>query len=189
MTAFSELLKKRRSVRRYQDRDVPLEIVREVIADCTYAPSANNQQPWGFVIVNDREYIKKASDESKKNLLARIGADPEGGVSRYEESLRDPAFNVFYNAPCLVIILGAKDSGNAKVDCSLAASYFMLSAASRGLGTCWIGLGSDIQDPKMLDELGITDDYQIVAPIILGYPEEIPPVPDRNAPRILKTLT
>ena len=189
MTTFSELLTTRRSIRRFQDRDVPLEIVHEVINDCTYAPSANNQQPWGFVIVNDRDYIKTISDESKRNLLARIKADPEGGASRYEQTLRDPAFNVFYNAPCLVIIMGAKDRGNATVDCSLAASYFMLSAASRGLGTCWIGLGSVIQDPKMLNELGITDDYQIVAPIILGYPEEIPPVPDRNPPQILRTLT
>lgn len=51
-----------------------------------------------------------------------------------------------YDAPCLIYIAGQKDSISLDVDCTLAASYFMFSAADRGLGTCWVDLGSVIKD-------------------------------------------
>jgi nitroreductase len=64
----------------------------------------------------------------------------------------------------------------------------MFSATSRGLGTCWIGLGSHIKDPQLLAEMGMTKDEGIVAPIIVGYPVGIPEASERHAPRIAKVL-
>jgi hypothetical protein len=57
------------------------------------------------------------------------------------------------------------------------------------VSTCWIDLGSHIYDPKLLEEIGLTDDLAIVAPIIIGYPKAIPPIPPRNEPVILKTIS
>ena len=185
---FGELLENRRSIRRYQDRPVPVHVVQELIRESTLAPSAGNGQPWKFVVVHGQEWIRKLSDESKKNILARIAANPEDYAKKYERMLSNESFNVFYNAPCLVMILGPSDLKNLYVDCALAASYFMMAAASRGLGTCWINLGAEIHDPKMRAELGIPDHCTIVAPIILGYPESIPPVPKRKEPEILKIV-
>ena len=65
----------------------------------------------------------------------------------------------------------------------------MFAAAAKGLGTCWIGLGSHIRDPELLGQLGIPEDLQIVAPLILGYPKNIPEPPARKAPEILKVIT
>ncbi|MCI5146378.1 MAG: hypothetical protein D3923_12825 [Candidatus Electrothrix sp. AR3] len=98
--------------------------------------------------------------------------------------LQNESFNVFYNAPCLVMILGPSHLKNLFVDCALAAGYFMMVASSRGLGTCWVNLGTEIHDPEMIRDLAIPDNCTIVAPIILGYPETIPPVPKRNEPKI-----
>ena len=185
---FDELLKNRRSVRKYKDTPVSIDVVREIIRESTLAPNAGNEQPWKFVIVNDKKTMKRISDESKRNILARIAADPEDYAKKYQAMLQNDSFNVFYNAPCLVMILGSSDLKNLHVDCALAAGYFMMGAASRGLGTCWVNLGAEIRDPKMLNELGIPDNTAIVAPIIVGYPEEIPPAPERNEPEILKII-
>jgi nitroreductase len=65
----------------------------------------------------------------------------------------------------------------------------MFSAASRGLGTCWIALGSYIRDPKTKALLGIPDGCQIVAPVIIGYPKEIPAAPQRHDPQILRVIS
>jgi nitroreductase len=60
----------------------------------------------------------------------------------------------------------------------------MLSAADRGLGTCWIDLGSVIRDKNLSAEIGLPDDHVIVATIILGYPKAVPARPPRNEPVI-----
>ncbi|MCP3944609.1 MAG: nitroreductase family protein [Desulfobacteraceae bacterium] len=185
---FAQMLESRRSIRNYKDKLVSLEIIKDMIKQSALSPSASNEQPWKFIIVNDKKMLKKISDESKKNILARIAGNPDDPTKGYEGMLQNESFNVFYNAPCLVIILGPSGLKNLYVDCALAASYFMMAATSRGLGTCWVNLGSQINDPKMIEELGIPDNCQIIAPIILGYPAKIPPVPRRKDPQILKII-
>ena len=96
---------------------------------------------------------------------------------------------MFYNAPCLIYIVGAKSVGSLDVDAALAASYIMFSAAARNLGTCWVALGANIRDPQLKGELGISDNHRIVAPIILGYPKVIPAATERHAPEILRVIT
>ena len=136
---FKTLLTNRRSIRDFQDRNVPLSVVKEIIQDTCLAPTASNRQPCRFVIIQDREWIKKLSTESKHNLLADLARNPEAPLKQYEAALRDEKFNVFYNAPCLVLVIGPRDVFSLDVDCGLTAAYFMFSAVSRGLGTCWIG--------------------------------------------------
>lgn len=188
MTSFFDLLKKRRSIRDYEEKDVPLDLVKEIIRESCLAPSSGNGQPWRFIIINNRDWIEKLSDESKKNILSFIEQNPDAPLKQYETVLRDKHFNVFYNAPCLVFIGGSKKTGSIQVDCALAACYFMFSAQARGLGTCWIGLGTNIQNPEIRKQIGMPEDYRIVAPIIIGYPRTIPDTPERMDPHILKTV-
>ena len=89
-------------------------------------------------------------------------------MKKYESTLRDKHFNVFYNAPCLVYIGGSERVRSLQVDCALAACYFMFLACERGLGTCWVGFGTSIQDPKVREQVGMPKDYRIVAPIVVG---------------------
>jgi nitroreductase len=189
MADFFELLGKRRSVRDYKDGAVSLNLVEEIIRDSCFAPSSGDGQPWRFIVVNNKEWIKKLSDESKRNSLFFIEANPDAPLKKYESALRNKDFNVFYNAPCLVFIGGAKDIRSLQVDCALAAGYFMFSATARGLGTCWVGLGTSIQDPKVREQVGMHKDYKIVAPIVVGYPKNIPGRPKNREAKILKVVS
>jgi nitroreductase len=188
MADFRDLLETRRSVRDYEDREVPLDLVGELLKDACEAPSGGNRQPWAFSVVKDREVMKKLSDESKKNLLEDEKSIRSSVVRLYRPILKDENYNVFYNAPCLIYITGPKDLHSAPADCSLAACYLMLAAADRGLGTCWINLGSYLKNPETFRMLGIPDDHQILATLILGYPKQIPVKPARKEPKILAVV-
>jgi len=185
---YNELLVNRRSIRNYKDKPVPDEILIDIIHESTFAPNASNSQQWKFVIVNNRVMIRRISDESKKNLLKRIEDNPSDFVKKYESVLRNADYNVFYNAPALIIIAGPSDYRSLMVDSALCAAYIMYAAVSRGLGTCWVNLGSDIRDSELRSELGLTDDLKIVAPVIIGYPESIPSAPRREPPVILRII-
>jgi len=185
---FKTLLTDRRAIRDYQDKKVPLAIVKEILQDTCLAPTARNGQPCRFIIIQDQNLIKRLSDESKANLLADAVKNPALLSPDYEAILRDENFNVFYNAPCLVLFIGSNDVESLDVDVALTVSYFMFCATAKGLGTCWIGLGAHIRDSLMLKEIGVPNDCRIVAPIIVGYPVSIPPASERHAPDIVKVL-
>jgi nitroreductase len=184
---FQTLLTNRRAVRDFQNREVPLSVIGDIIQDTCLAPTAGNGQPCKFVIIQDKDYMRRLSEESKKNFLAVVAKDPHSPFKKYEDTFRDKSFNVFYNAPSLVYVIGPKNLWTLDVDCALTAAYFMLSATSRGLGTCWIALGANIRD-QMLYEMAIPDDYRIAAPLIVGYPSDIPSPSERHVPDIVKII-
>ena len=104
MAGYIDLLNKRRSIRNYEDREVPLETIMDMIGESCLAPSSGNGQPWQFIVISDREMIRRLSDESKRNLIADMEQNPASPSRYYEAVLRDKNFNVFYNAPSLVFI-------------------------------------------------------------------------------------
>jgi len=185
---FSELLDKRRSVRDFEDKEVPSELIEEIIKDAIKAPNAGNMQLWRFVVVNNREWIRRISDANKKVFLADLDANPNSPWKGYEAQFRNEDFSVFFNAPALVYIVGTAKMQTIVQDCTLAGAYFMLSAAARGLGTCWIAQGAFIEDKELLAELAIPENYRIVAPIIIGYPKQVPPMPPRREPKLLRVI-
>jgi len=189
MMTFTELLKNRRAIRDFQDKDVSLDIVKEILKESCLAPSASNGQPCQFIIINNKQIMKKLSDESKKNLLQDFFKNPASLNPAYEALMKDENFNVYYNAPCLIYVIGSKSVSSLDVDCALAISYIMFGATQRGLGTCWVHLGSNIRDQKIKAEIGMPDNCRIVAPIIIGYPKEIPAASERHTPQILKIVS
>jgi nitroreductase len=189
MMTFTELLKNRRAIRDFQPKNVSLDTVKEILKESCLAPSASNGQPCQFIIINNKQIMKKLSDESKKNLLQDFFKNPASLNPAYEALMKDENFNVYYNAPCLIYVIGSKSVRSLDVDCALTVSYIMFGATQRGLGTCWIHLGSYIRDPKIKVEIGIPDDCRIVAPVIIGYPKEIPAASERHAPQILKIVS
>jgi nitroreductase len=186
MLTYAELLKNRRSIREYQDRKIGSEVLQEILNDTCQAPSAMGLQPWEFIVIQDKKLMEKISDESKKNLLCGIEADPNSKLKKYENMLRGSA-NVFYNAPCLVVMVGKNESEFFQRDCALAAAYFMFAATARNLGTCWIGLGAKIEDASLKKEIGLPEDYEIAVTLIVGYPQKIPAASLRQ-PKILKMM-
>ena len=182
---FMQLLEERRSVRKFKDTPVSRELLHEIIAHATLAPNAGNRQPWTFIVIQDPMLMKKLSDDSKASVLADIKADPGSSLKVYESHMKNPDFNVFYNAPCLIYIAGRADIPTMAKDCALAASYLMLSAASRGLGSCWIELGRFIRDPDLIRDIRLPEGAEIHVPLVVGYPAIIPAIPKRNPPDIV----
>ena len=77
MTAdFFDLLKTRRAVRNYQDKDVSLDLLMEIIQDACLAPSGGNRQTWRFIVINNRDTIGRLSEESRTNLVADLDSNP-----------------------------------------------------------------------------------------------------------------
>jgi nitroreductase len=189
MLDFEQLMKQRRSVRDFLDKPVPQSLILQMIQDSCSAPSAANNQPWHFIAVLDKKTIKALSDEAKKNIIAGIRKQPNSPIASYLAQLEQETFNVFHNAPALVYIVGNPQIPSLVFDVSLAAAYFMFSATARGLGTCWIGLGREIRDPELLASIGVPEGFKIIAPIIVGYPRQIPPAPSRDKPKILKIIS
>jgi len=187
MVTYEELLKNRRSIRDYQDEKISSGVLQEILNDTCQAPSANNQQPWEFIVIQNHKLMGKISDESKKNFLREIEANPSSRFKKYEQMFRGRS-SVFYNAPCLVIIAGKNESEFFQRDCALAAAYFMFAATAKNLGTCWIGLGEKIEDPALKKEIGLPQDREIGATLIIGYPQKIPAMSSRQ-PNILKIIT
>ena len=185
---FKTILLNRRAIRDFHDREVPLSVVQEILQDTCLAPTASNGQPCRFIIIRNRGVIKRLSDESRRNLLADLARNPDAPLKKYEAALRDDAFNVFYNAPCLIYIIGPQEVLSLEVDCALTTAYLMFSAASRGLGTCWIGLGAHIRGHEILREIGVPEGFRIVAPVILGYPTAVPPASERHAVDIARMI-
>jgi nitroreductase len=187
---FSSLLKQRHSIRDYLNKKAPLSLIEEILKEACLAPSARNLQPWQFIIIENEKMLKKLSDGCKNSMMEDIAINPDSFFKNFEKLLKDPNYNLFHNAPTLVIIGGNKNSPTLTEDCTLFASYFMLGAAERQLGTCWIGLAKLIKDRHLRKEIGMTDDFEIVAPIIIGYPSSFDQKNhNRKPPDIIKTIS
>ena len=175
MNAVIDVIKKRRSIRAYDAKSVPRELVNAVIEAGTEAPSAMNSQPWRFVVVEDpaakMKLLGAALPQAKKTTEQVKDVDLERYEmikKRYAE-LPDP---VYYSAPTIIFVIG--NGHYAAHSCPLACENMMLAAHSLGLGTCWVGFGAmvteDVSVRKLLD---LQEGDAIFGPILLGYPKAL----------------
>ena len=180
-----EAIYARRAVRAYTARLVEEDKVRALIDAAIQAPSAVNQQPWAFVVIQNTALLQRISERAKQLTLAHL--QPGTALFEHRSMLENPAFNVFYDASTLIVVCaGPAGSWPANEDCCLAAQNLMLAAHGLGLGTCPIGFAREaLNEPQAKLELGIPADHSVVLPILVGYPRERPAPTARDAPRIL----
>jgi len=180
---LDDIIRGRRSVRAYEDRPVPEEVVRELIDLGIHAPSASRMQPWSFVVIEDKELMREWSDRAKEQLLGQMEQNPY--LKQYQALMENKEFNIFYGAPCLVLIYGNPVSPSHVNDCTLAAQNIMLAAYEKGLGSCWVGFAMQTGNaPELKQKLGVPEKYRLVAPLLLGYPRGEWPYVPRNEPII-----
>lgn len=187
MSVFETILA-RRSVRKFKARVVAGDTVLMLLEAAVHAPSAIHQEPWGFVIIQDKNLLAQLSELAKPLFIDNIAQRaPHAGHKM--EIFSQPEYNIFYNAGTLVLICGATAAPFVEADCWLAAENFMLAACALGLGTCVIGSALPALNlTSIKHQLGVPDDYTVIAPIILGYPDDaITPVL-RKKPRILANI-
>jgi len=179
----------RRSVRDYIDTPLPEETTRKIIDAGRYAPTGLNLQPWRFVVVQNKEMMKKLSNYAQPILAKNLEGRNDAGAVNFLKRLQDKNFNLFYNAPVLILVIGSKNNALTDYDCSMCAENMMLAAHSLGIGSCWIGGAAVIQQSEnLMAELKITMNYKIVSPLIFGYPKTMPPTPEKREPIIFWIL-
>ncbi|SNQ59152.1 Nitroreductase [Candidatus Methanoperedens nitroreducens] len=177
--------KTRRSVRDYLNKPVPEEIINKIIDAGRYAPSGFNLQPWRFVVVENPAILERLSDYAKPVLMKNLSGRTDAFAISHLERLEDRNYNIFYNAPVLILVIGRKSNPRSDYDCTLCAGNIIHAAHSLGIGSCWVGGGTVIQQSEELTALlQIPVNYKIVAPIILGYPRSAPPTPKKREPVI-----
>jgi len=186
MNGVIDAIKKRRSVRAYEAKPIPRDVLSAIIDAGNEAPSAMNSQPWRFVVVENKEAKRKllgAALPKAKAITEKVkDVDPERyeAIKKRYAELPDP---VYYSAPVVMFVIG---SGNyAGHSCPLACENMMLAATSLGLGSCWVAFGAMvIDDPDVRGLLELKDGESIFGPILLGYPKTQPPRPPKKDPKV-----
>jgi len=141
----------RRSIRRYEQKEIPKDVLNQILEAGRQAPSAANRQPWHFIVITDYEIKKELS---------------KGLVNRH---ITNSAFTVVGCA-----YTGLWNIGTRKwsiVGTSIALENMVIAAWAMGVGSCWIG---DFRENKVKQLLNIPDKWKVVALVSFGYPAERP---------------
>lgn len=150
------LLKSRRSVRLYQDKPVPKDLLLQILEAGRWAPTGANLQPWHFLIVTDQETRRRIGEVAKFLFIKSSHVE---------------------KAPVVLVLGFDKRKGKyGRYDVTLAGGNMMTMATSIGLATCWIGAFDEIRVKEILQ---IPEPIEVVGLITLGYPEEEPEPPPR----------
>ena len=181
----------RRSVRSYARKPLDASTIRALLDAAVQAPTAVLEQPWLFAVVEDPRVLACISDHAKALLSQEEPQAPGDGQAAivrgaFRKRLEEPAFNLFYEAPALVVICARRPNPFVVADCWLAAENLMLAATALGLGSCCIGAATRaLNSPEIKALLRLPADVQAIAPIVVGTPTGIAaPVP-RREPNII----
>jgi nitroreductase len=150
------LLKSRRSVRLYQDKPVPQELLLQILEAGRWAPTGANLQPWHFIVITDSETRKRVGEVARFFFIksSHVGKAP------------------------VVLVLGfdTRKGKYGRYDVTLAGGNMLTMAAHLGLGTCWIGA---FDEPRVKEILEIPENIEVIGLIALGYPGENAEPPPR----------
>lgn len=180
-TSFTvdSLMVNRHSCRRYLDINVPGAIIREMLDLLTCAPNGGNKQQVEFTLIDDTEQMKRFRHlaYSKMETLAKQGIYPEGfdkgsyeDMKRWETTVRPDM--LFCGAPHLLIPHAPLGSGTPVQDVIIAAAYFEILCASRGLGAVMLTFPLDALKhmPEVWSLLEIPEDHYVGLMIGFGFP-------------------
>lgn len=147
---FTDVVKLRRSVRKFSEQEVENEKTKQILECARLAPSWANKQCWSFVVVKDKGKIE---------LLSKAA----GAVNKWLKK-----------APIIIVACGAPGSSGTSngieyftVDVAIAMEHLILAAANLGLGSCWIGA---FYENQIKEILGIPNNIKVVAMTPIGYP-------------------
>ncbi len=155
---FPNLIEKRRSIRKYQDRPVEPPKVDSLVEAALRAPSSRGINPWEFVVVTDRQLLEKLSC-AKSHGASHLRGAPLG----------------------IVVCADATKSDVWVEDASIASTFLLLAAESLGLGACWVQIRRRMYDEKTTanekigELLGLPKDLEVESIVAVGYPDEVKP--------------
>jgi nitroreductase len=159
---FLQVIKTRRSIRDFLDKEIPNEKILKILDVARYAPSAGNLQDWFFFVVKEKEKIKEISKIAfnqrwiKNAAFLIVACSDLGIISYYGER----GINLY-----------------SKQDVACAIQNMLLFAWKIGIGSCWVGA---FDEKALRDYLLIPEKFKPQAIIAFGYPRNIPTMPKRK---------
>jgi nitroreductase len=188
MNSVIEAISNRRSVRSYEQKPVPKEILNKIIEAGNQAPftSITRSQPWRFVVVEDKEFKQKLFQTAFPFWKNATDGMKEQYPELYEmatclyNAMDNPKDVIYYNAPVIIFVIGPATGG--AISCALACENMMIAATSFGLGSCYTGFGAMVKgNPEVVTALELNENEQIYGPILIGYPKNNPTAAVSNA--------
>lgn len=154
-----ECLKTRRSVRAYEDKPVPKEVLEDIVDCGRLAASAINIQPWVFVVVTDAGMKQRLADTTDHGrFIAQAGA-------------------------CIAVFC---QEGKYYLEDGSAATQNILNAArAHGLGSCWVAGDKKPYASEIGRTLGLPEDHKLVSLISIGYPAQTPSPAKKSLSEVL----
>jgi len=155
----------RRSIRKYTNQPVAESLIKEILRAAMAAPSANNKQPWQFVIINQRAVLDKIP-----------------GFHPHASMIKD--------APMAILVCGdlkrPEHPGYTVLDCTAATENLLLAAHALGLGAVWLGIHPrEERIAGMRQLLELPKHIIPIALVVLGHPAEHKPKEDRYNAKVI----
>lgn len=140
-----EVLKRRRSIRVYKDKPIPKEILEKIVDSSRFAPTARNEQPWEFMVVTEKETLKKIA------------------------GITDHGKFIVQAAACILVF--CNDTKYYLEDGCAATENILLCATALGIGSCWVAGDKKPYCRELNELLYVPLSFKLVSIISLGYPE------------------
>ena len=155
MTSLFELLKTRRSIRKYLPNAVEQAKINQITHAALMSPASKRSNPWEFIVVEDKQMLLKLSE------------------------CRSHSSQMLLDSPLGIVVIADKTKSDVWLeDASIAAIIMQLQAQDLGLGSCWIQVYDREKDSTMTAEeyirglMSIPKNYSVLCIISIGYPNE-----------------
>jgi nitroreductase len=149
MNELTEVIKKRRSVRKFEPKPISEEIIRDILDCARLAPTANNLQPWLFGAVTDPSIRREIAE-----------------LTEYGKFIKDCAV-------CFAVFADSTKKYFLEDGCA-ATENILLACAAHGIGSCWVAGHKKVYVDSIRKRLKVPEPYTLIALIAAGYSKEQP---------------
>ena len=193
---FMKFSRSRRSTRIFKQKPLSEEEITQILEAMRFSPSASNRQNRYYIVLSKKEDIDFLSDKVAtlmvrarkylklkylvvpftRGLVRKRILNPKTKIrlDRFFERRGEGVDQIFFNAPCVIILHAPPYSKMTASDAGIAITHGMLAAHSMGLGTCWIGFAQEYlwRSKKTRKQLGIPKNHNVHGVFIIGHPEQ-----------------
>ena len=195
MNPVIENIKKRHSVRLFEQKPIPKKIIKTIIEAGNLAPSTGatkeveeggkkkkiiDYQPWRFVVVvveapEFKQKLFQTIEPLRSNFykgLKKTVPEMYEDAMKLSEAMDEPKDLIFYSAPVIIYVIGPSSNS---IGCAMVCENIMLAAVSFGLGSCYVGFGAMVKgNSEVVNVLGLKKGERIYGPVVIGYPKANP---------------
>lgn len=163
---LEQLIRTRRSIRHFQEKLPPKELIRQALNTAVFAPSGKNQRAYRFTVVWGLEQTRALRDQCLR-LCAEFHEAPE--LNKLQAAGTDL---LTCGAPCIIVAWSPEDCLNPVLDPAVAMAELELLLVQSGLGTCWGGYLRQVSDrfPEVRERLGLAENCRVRCALMVGYP-------------------